>query len=218
MTDVGENPSGGDRETSASPAQRNGLRHLPNLISGARLVAAPVLIALAMAHSESGFSALLLAALISDVADGLVARAFGLQSRLGAMLDSMADVTTLASAACGISVFHAEVFREHVVGCALVLGGWAIVCGIALLRYGRLSSFHTYASKAAGYALGIFLVALFLSGFFAPLFYAAVTLSVISSVEELVLLWRLPAWRSDVRGLWWVAREWRADARASDDA
>jgi phosphatidylglycerophosphate synthase len=194
----------GKEEQGASLMQ---LRKLPNLISGARLLAAPVLIALAMAHSEAAFRWLLLAALVSDVVDGLLARALGLQSRVGAMLDSAADVTTLASAACGIGVFHAEVVGEHMVGCALVLGGWASVCGLALARYGRLSSFHTYASKAAGYALGIFLGVLFLSGFSAPLFHAAVVLSALSSAEEVVLLRLLPGWRSDVRGLWWVVRE-----------
>lgn len=185
---------------------RSSLRSLPNLISGARLVAGPVLVILAIVHAEVAFCWLLIAALISDIADGLIARALALQSKVGAMLDSAADVTTLASAAYGIRVFHPDVLREHALGCALVLGGWALVCVIALLRYARLSSFHTYVSKAAGYALGFFLAVLFVREFSAPLFYAAVTLSVVGSVEELALLWYLPAWQSDVRGLWWVLR------------
>jgi CDP-diacylglycerol--glycerol-3-phosphate 3-phosphatidyltransferase len=70
-----------------------------------------------------------------------------------------------------------------------------------------LSSFHTYASKAAGYALGFFVATLFAFAFVPWLFYTAVTLSLISVGEELLLLWRLPIWRADVRGLWWVMRE-----------
>jgi CDP-diacylglycerol--glycerol-3-phosphate 3-phosphatidyltransferase len=186
---------------------RGALRHLPNVISGARLVAAPILVVLAVNGSETAFSWLLIGALISDVADGLVARALALQSRLGAMLDSAADVTTLISAAYGINVFHPVVLREHAIGVALVLGGWLLVCVLALFRYRRLSSFHTYASKAAGYALGFFLAVLFLVGFSAPSFYVAVALSAFASIEELALLWHLPAWRSDVRGLWWILRE-----------
>lgn len=191
-----------------NPADRAaGLRHLPNLISAGRLLAGPILVVLAIVHAESAFRWLLIAALVSDVADGLIARALSLQSRLGALLDSAADVATLMSAAIGIGAFHPDVFRDHPLGCGAVLGGWAIVSVAALLRYGRLSSFHTYASKAAGYALGFFLGALFLRGFVAPLFQLAVALSVLSSVEELALLRHLPVWRSDVRGLWWVLRE-----------
>lgn len=184
-------------------------RQLPNLISAGRLIAGPVLIGLAMAHVEGAFRWLLIAALVSDIADGWIARSFGLQSKVGAMLDSAADVATLLSATVGIAVFHPGVLHEHDVGCAAVLGGWIVVSLLALLRYGRLSSFHTYASKAAGYALGLFLVALFLSGFAAPIFYLALVISLSASVEELALLWFLPQWRADVRGLWWVLREAR---------
>ena len=168
-------------------------RQLPNLISAARLVAGPVLIGLALARAEDVFRWLLFAALISDIADGWIARRFSLQSRTGAMLDSAADAMTLLSATAGIAAFHPEIFREHGTGIALVVGGWILVSVLALLRYGRLSSFHTYASKAAGYTLGFFLVALFLYGFVAALFYAAVLLSICATVEELALLWYLPA-------------------------
>jgi len=187
--------------------RRTALRHLPNALSAARLMAAPVLIGLAAAHQETAFAWLLVAALVSDVFDGLLARALHVRSALGATLDSAGDVTTLVSAACGIAVFHPEVYADHALSCWLVLGGWALVCIAALVRYGRLSSFHTYASKAAGYALGFFIAALFLVGFIAPLFHLAVVLSVASSAEELLLLRRLPDWRADVRGLWWVMRE-----------
>lgn len=183
------------------------LRHLPNALSLSRLLAGPVLIGLALFHIERAFTILLIAALVTDILDGWVARRFQLQSPLGAMLDSAGDVTTLIAAAVGIAVFHADVWQQHIVGIGLVLGGWLIECTFALIRYGRLSSFHTYASKAAGYALGIFVAALFAIGFVPGLFYVAVTLSLVSTLEELLLLWRLPTWRADVRGVWWVSRE-----------
>jgi phosphatidylglycerophosphate synthase len=187
--------------------RRTAWRHVPNAISAARLTAAPVMIGLAATHHETAFAWLLVMALVSDVIDGLLARALNVRSRIGAMLDSAGDVTTLMSAAWGIAVFHPVVFAEHALACGIVLEGWALVCIVALVRYGRLSSFHTWASKAAGYALGFFIAALFTIGFVAPLFYLAAVVSVASSAEELLLLWRLPTWRTDVRGLWWVWRE-----------
>ena len=188
------------------------VRQLPNLLSCGRLLAGPVLIVLALVHAEMAFTWLLIGALVSDIADGLLARALKLQSKLGAMLDSAADVVTLVCAALGIGVFHPQVFEQHLAGCAAVIGGWSVVCVVALLRYRKLSSFHTYTSKAAGYALGFFLAALFVFDFSALLFYLAVGLSVISSAEELALLWQVPSWQSDVRGLWWVLRARRMQA------
>jgi len=168
------------------------LRYVPNALSLARLLAGPVLIAFAYAHAERAFSILLIAALVTDILDGWIARRFELQSRTGAMLDSAADVVTLLSAAAGIAVFHPAVWREHIVAIGCVLAAWIVECLCALMRYRRLSSFHTYASKAAGYALGLFVAVLFALGFVAGLFYLAVALSLLSTLEELLLLWRLP--------------------------
>lgn len=183
------------------------LRQLPNALSMARLLTAPLLIFLALFQHERVFTVVLIAALVTDILDGWIARRYRLQSPRGAMLDSSADVTTLIAAAVGIAVFHPDVWQQHFAAICLVLGGWTVECVLALLRYGRLSSFHTYASKAAGYALGFFIATLFALGFVPWLFYAAVALSLISIVEELLLLWRLRQWQADVRGLWWVLRE-----------
>jgi cardiolipin synthase len=182
------------------------LRNLPNALSAARLLAGPVLIALALTQRERTFTVLLIAALVTDVLDGWLARRFGLQSAIGAMLDSAADVVTLVCAAFGIAAFHHDVWQEHGVAIGTVLFAWGLECMLAWLRYGRLSSFHTYASKAAGYALGFFIIALFAFGFQPWLFYSAVALSIASTCEELLLLWYLPQWQADVRGLCWVLR------------
>jgi phosphatidylglycerophosphate synthase len=186
-------------------------QQIPNALSVSRLLAAPVLIALAFRDHRRAFAIVLIAALVTDVLDGWMARRLSLQSPFGAMLDSAADITTLIAAAVGIAAFHPQVWREHAIAITAVLGGWFVVCVLALVRYRRLSSFHTYASKVAGYALGFFIAALFAFDFVPWLFYAAAALSLISTAEELLLLWKLPQWRADVRGLWWVLREQSSD-------
>ena len=186
--------------------RRFGFRNLPNILSAARIVSAPILVLLALAHQETAFACLLVAALLSDIADGLIARMFALGSALGAMLDSIADVLILLVACFGAWVFHREVCVAHVVALTLLVGTWVIEGIAALVRYGRLSSFHTYAAKLAGYALGIFISVLFVFGFVPWLFYLAVAISVLSNLEEMLLLSKLPEWQHDVRGLWWVMR------------
>lgn len=185
------------------------LRVLPNLLSGARILAAPVLVGLAAAGNEIAFTWLLVPALLSDIADGLIARVFHLQSRLGALLDSVADTLLLFASAYGIWVFFPDVVRQHATAGAVLIGAWLVENVAALARYGRLSSFHTYVSKIAGYLLGIFVGVLFVFGFHPWLLYAAVGASVLGNLEELALLTLLPEWRSDVRGLPWVLKERR---------
>jgi phosphatidylglycerophosphate synthase len=186
------------------------LRLVPNALSVARILAAPVLVALAAGAHESAFAWVLVPALLSDIADGLIARVFRLQSQLGALLDSVADTLLLFVSAYGIWVFHPDVATRHALECTLVVATWLLENAAALWRYGRLSSFHTYASKVAGYLLGIFVGALFVFGFHPWLLHVAVAASVLGNLEELALLALLPEWRADVRGLAWVLRERRA--------
>lgn len=183
------------------------LRHVPNVLSGARALAVPVLVVLALLDNEVAFTWVLIPALLTDIADGLVARLFSLESRLGAVLDSVADSMLLFVCVYGIWVFHPEVIREHPVLCGLAVGLWAFENVIALVRYRRLSSFHTYLSKIVANVLGLFIGVLFLIGFQPWLFYLAAISSIVASLEELALLGVLREWRADVRGLWWVLRE-----------
>ena len=185
------------------------LRHVPNVLSGARALAVPVLLVLAFEEQRVAFTWVLIPALLSDVFDGWIARAFGLESKLGATLDSVADSLMLFVSVYGIWVFHPDVIREHAWLCGTAVGLWALEDVLALARYGRLSSFHTYLSKVVANLLGFFIGWLFLFGFEPWMLYLAAGTSIVASLEELALLRVLPNWRADVRGLWWVLRERR---------
>ena len=187
------------------------LQHVPNVLSGARALAVPVLLVLAFEEQRVAFTWVLIPALLSDVFDGWIARAFGLESKLGATLDSVADSLMLFVSVYGIWVFHPEVIREHAWLCGTAVGLWALEDVLALARYGRLSSFHTYLSKVVANLLGFFIGWLFLFGFEPWMLYLAAGTSIVASLEELALLRVLPEWRADVRGLWWILRE-RRDA------
>jgi cardiolipin synthase (CMP-forming) len=74
------------------------LRHLPNLLTGARLLLTPGFVWLLL--EERYTEALLLFALmgVSDALDGFLAKHYRWQSALGALLDPLADKVMLVSA------------------------------------------------------------------------------------------------------------------------
>jgi CDP-diacylglycerol--glycerol-3-phosphate 3-phosphatidyltransferase len=150
------------------------------------------------------FKWLLLACLLCDVADGLIARAFDLRSQLGARLDSTADMIVFAIGIFGLYAFQAEVLARHWIPLAVVVGLYLVEAAGALWRYGRISSFHTILVRVSAYAQGIFVMSLFLFGYMAWVFYSMTVLTVLAYGEELVLLFLLPEWTADVRGLYWV--------------
>lgn len=197
---------------SVVPNGRGFLRHVPNAISIARIGAAPLLVGFALTGADTAYTWILLPALASDIADGLIARWFHLQTALGARLDSIGDLLVTLAALLGIWAFHPEVYLDHWPALVLFMTTGLMEYVLAMLRYGRLSSFHTWSSKAAGTLLVAFLFCLFLDGFLPWLFYLAIGVAVLSSLEEYALLALVPQWRSNVRGLWVVLAERRRPA------
>ena len=158
---------------------------------------------------EAAFTWVLVPALLSDILDGWLARTYHLESKRGALLDSVADTLLLFVSICGIWVFHRDVVMANAMLCGAVIASWALEDCAALWRYRRLSSFHTYLSKIAGYVLGLYVGVLFVFGHSSGCCMLASGLSVAGNIEEFALLTLLPQWRTDVRGVWWVLAERR---------
>lgn len=179
-------------------------RHLPNLLTTLRIVAIPLLAWLAWGHAEVTFGAVLVASLVGDIADGALARRLGATSRLGALLDSVADTLLFIVTTAGVLVFFPDAVQAHRLAFAVAPSAWLLENLAALWRYRRLSSFHTYLSRTAGVAMGVFVSVLFVWGLSVPLLHAAAVLVLVATCEEFVLLWLLPEWTPDVKGAYWV--------------
>jgi cardiolipin synthase (CMP-forming) len=182
-------------------------RYLPNAISMTRLAATPILLFSAITGSAGLFKWLLLACLLSDILDGLLARTFHWESPFGASLDSTADMLVALIAPYGVYVFQWGVLRPHWPPLAAMVGLNLIQMASAFWRYGRISSFHTLLIRIAAYVQGAFAMSLFLWGFQTWLFYLMVPVSLLAYGEELILVWMLPEWQANVGGLYRVLKQ-----------
>jgi phosphatidylglycerophosphate synthase len=178
--------------------------NVPNAISFLRLAAAPVLLAAVLNARQALFAWLLLACLVSDIVDGLIARGFEMTSQLGARLDSAADMAVFAAAMLGIFVFQGDFVSRHYAAVLCVVGLYVVEVAGAMWRYGRISSFHTVLTRMSAYAQGAFVMSLFLWGYSPTLFRAAIAVSLLAYTEELAIVWMLSEWEADVRGLYWI--------------
>lgn len=122
------------------------MRHIPNIISVLRILLV-VPIALALANQRLELSILLFAvAALSDAADGFLAKRFGWQSELGAVLDPIADKALL------VTVFVTLSFMKLVplwLMAAAVVRDVVIVAGAAAYRIiiGPLTAHPSLISK-----------------------------------------------------------------------
>ena len=192
-----------EREAPQTAADRV-WRNIPNAISLTRLLATPVLLGTVLCRRQEFFKWLLLACLLSDILDGLIARAFNLRSKIGASLDSIADMLVCVIGMAGLFMFQSEFLAAHYAEILIVPSLYAVEVMAAILRYGKISSFHTVLNRIAAYAQGMFVISLFLWGYRGWIFQPTIALTVLAYSEELVLLYLLPKWRSDVPGLYWV--------------
>jgi len=194
------------RDVIDAPRRQGWIAMLPNAITICRLLATPVLLVAALQRWPMFFAWLLLACLLSDIADGLLARTLRLHSPFGAALDSAADMLVTIIAAVGTIRMQWPFIVAHAWQLELLAGLFVGEVLISLTRYGRLSSFHTYLVRISAYAQGAFLLSLFFWGYSAPLFYFMWVVSCLGQLEEWVILALLPEWTSDVQGLYWVLK------------
>ena len=145
-------PAQGDRGRLASePVVSDRVLTLPNLLSVLRLVGVPIFLwAILSEHDVIALVTLMLSGL-SDYLDGKIARRFGLESRLGQLLDPFADRLYIATTLLGLAwrdiipwwLVTALVLREVLLAGVL----WRIK------RYGQTGLPVHFVGKAATFNL-----------------------------------------------------------------
>jgi cardiolipin synthase len=171
--------------------------YMINGITVYRIAAAPVMMALLFYGPPTWFKWLVGLSFFTDLIDGVLARKFRVNSALGARLDSIGDDLTVLITTAGLFMKRPELL-------------FLIQTGLALYRYGRISSFHTRLAKLAALAQGLFILSFyFFDTVNYPLFYAAVSITLLELIEEIVLVYWFKEWTTDVKGLIWVWKKQR---------
>src|SRR5690242_16863834 len=120
---------------------------IPNFLSVLRLGLVPVLLLLAWNGVSQVFLFTLILSLITDAADGYLARRLNATSELGAKLDSRADfATTLVLPFCAWWL-RPDAIRAEAVAIATAIFFYIAPIAIGFLKYRRLTSYHTWLAK-----------------------------------------------------------------------
>jgi phosphatidylglycerophosphate synthase len=181
-----------------------------NLITLYRIVTFPVLLVLLFAGNIALFKWLLLASFFTDAIDGVLARTYKATSVLGSKLDSIGDDLTVLAATAGLFLTRFDFIKEQAVVFVFLFLLFLIQVSMSFYRYKKISTFHTYLAKTAAVVSAIFLLSVFFLGrIYYPLFYAAAVITGLELIEEIILVFRLREYRSNVKGLYWVMRERR---------
>jgi CDP-diacylglycerol--glycerol-3-phosphate 3-phosphatidyltransferase len=192
------------------------VRSIPLALTIFRICSAPVLLWLAALGREEVFLWLAIAALLSDVLDGALARRLGAASETGRLLDSWADLLiALVSFAGG----YAPLAGHHARGRGLLRSGLAALVipnAWGLLRYRRLLGYHTLSAKSSGVFLATGTVMLF-TGVSPVPFRLASFVEVLVAAEYIAISLILPGWTGEMKSAWHAWR-YRQGARGGEPA
>lgn len=167
-----------------------------------RVVAAPFLLVLLFTGRYELFKWLLGLSFFTDLIDGFLARKFKVTSVAGTRLDSIGDDLTILVAMTGLFVMKPEFIKQEKIAFIILLALFLVQTIYAFIRYGKMTSFHTWLAKAAAIFQGVFLLLVFFTG--EPnmiLFYTAVLVTMLELIEEIILVYLLPVWETDVKGI-----------------
>jgi phosphatidylglycerophosphate synthase len=157
---------------------------IADAITWLRILLLPIIWVFAMMGNGRVVGAGLIAAGVTDVLDGLVARRFGQVSPAGARLDLTADTLLLLSAVAWIGVLHPEVVGENGALIAAAFLVYLGAVGIGLVNFRRLPNLRLYSSRLAGGLLYAFAVITLIAGRYDRLLLTfAVGAFIVSCVE-----------------------------------
>lgn len=158
-------------------------RQLPNMITGARILGAIVL--LFFHEVDVLFLCIYLFCGFTDLIDGPVARRLNAESNIGALLDTVGDVATyvaLAKILLSKRLVPSWVLIWYVSAAAIIVGsGW-----IAFARFRRFFIVHSLFGKLMGVLAFLMPFALRL-GLLIPCFVAICASATVSAVETAVI-------------------------------
>lgn len=185
--------------------------HLANILSAYRIVSSPALIVFLLTDSIELFKYLLAISFFTDAADGYLARRLRTVTAFGARLDSVGDDITVAVAVFAIARLYPGFFYDQAVVIMIVLGLLALQIVIALIKFRKMTAYHTYLAKAAAVLQAAWLLCfLFFETPVYPLFYLCILITCLQIAEEIFITLVLSVYTVNVKGIYWALKSERS--------
>jgi phosphatidylglycerophosphate synthase len=164
-----------------------------------RVALGPIVIGLAFLWPyPEAFAACLIAAFLSDVFDGMLARRLGVATPDLRRLDSIADTIFYVCALAVIWILHPMAILKNSILLIILAGLEFARYLFDLWKFKREASYHMWSSKLWGVALftGFMSVLVFQDdGIFVT---AAIAIGIVADLEGLLISLTLTSWRHDV--------------------
>jgi len=174
----------------------------PQVLIALRAACAPAIFVLACFECSGWvLAAVLIAAFLTDVFDGIVARRMGLATATLRYADTLVDTAFYAAAAIAMRIAVPGVFAGAGTPLVVLIAVHVSRGTFELTKYGRLASYHMWSSKALGVLIVATMTAVFVTGSVSAMVPLALWAGVLNELEGFVASAILPFWTCDVPSL-----------------
>lgn len=127
---------------------------IPVALTILRLLLGPLAMALALLHvTRIAFAPLLIAGMLSDILDGVLARKLGVVRPWMRRLDSITDLVFYLCIFASTWIVAPDVVRRSTLPLSLLLASETVCCLISFFRFGVFPATHCYSAKIYGLAI-----------------------------------------------------------------
>ncbi len=175
-----------------------GMQAAPAALIVLRIILGPVLLLSCLSKTGPAvILAILLAAMLSDIFDGVIARRLGIVTAKLRVADSWTDAWFFFCVGVSAGLTSAGVVRAYWMPLAAEVVLQVVSYAFDLIRYRRIASLHAYSTKVWGFTL--YLAAGGLLAFHSgALIWLMFGVGLISAADALAIKLILPGWHHDV--------------------
>jgi CDP-diacylglycerol--glycerol-3-phosphate 3-phosphatidyltransferase len=183
------------------PASESFPVNIPNAFCAIRAAGSLGLVALAILDRQTLFVALFLLLAFTDWIDGRLAAWLGQRTTLGARFDSVADAAMYGGLLFGCVWFKTDELLTEGAWIMAALITYALSCAVAVAKFRRMPSHHTYSAKVAAVVTVIAALTLLAGWANWPLRAATVAVSC-ANLESASITLLSDRWKADVPTIW----------------
>jgi phosphatidylglycerophosphate synthase len=166
-----------------------------------RVFMAPIMVFLALKdpHPQAWMGSIIIAACLSDIFDGILARRWGTENTPLRVSDTIADTLFYLSVLATVLILHREVLLQSLLLLTVLLSLEALRIAIDWMKFRRMASYHTYSAKLWGLSLAAASVAVLTFDSSLWLLTLTLFLGILCDLEGLTISFILPVWTRDVK-------------------
>jgi phosphatidylglycerophosphate synthase len=177
-------------------------RGIPWAMVWARMVLCPVIVIAAWRGWAGGWlAAIVVFALVDDIADGMLARRWNCDTASLRLADSCADTVFYLGVVAALWVRVPQVLRVNAWWLAALFVLEGLRYAFDFWKFGKGASYHSYLAKTWGLVLAVSIVSVLARGGPVGAITFAVALGIVTNLEGLTMSLMLPNWQNDVKTL-----------------